>query len=69
MKVSYTDAKGEQEIKVDKLIVAVGRAPVTDQLLAADSGVNLDERGFIYVNDTCQTNMPGVWAIGDGFVD
>lgn len=65
VKVNYTDAKGEQEIKVDKLIVAVGRAPVTDQLLAADSGVNLDERGFIYVNDTCQTNMPGVWAIGD----
>lgn len=65
VKVTYTDSKGEQEIKVDKLIVAVGRSPVTDQVLASDSGVTLDERGFIYVNDDCQTNVPGVWAIGD----
>ncbi len=65
VRVVYTDAKGEQEIKVDKLIVAVGRAPVTDHLLATDCGVVLDERGFIYVNDECRTNMPGVWAIGD----
>ncbi|WP_020409434.1 dihydrolipoyl dehydrogenase [Hahella ganghwensis] len=65
VKVTYSDSKGDHEVKVDKLIVAVGRAPVTDNLLASDSGVNLDERGFIYVNDLCQTNMPGVWAIGD----
>ncbi|OZG71248.1 dihydrolipoyl dehydrogenase [Hahella sp. CCB-MM4] len=65
VKVTYSDTKGDHEVKVDKLIVAVGRAPVTDNLLASDSGVNLDERGFIYVNDLCQTNMPGVWAIGD----
>ncbi len=65
VKVTYSDTKGEHELKVDKLIVAVGRSPVTDNLLASDSGVNLDERGFIYVNDLCQTNMPGVWAIGD----
>lgn len=63
--VSYKDAKGEQELKVDKLIVCVGRAPVTDGLLAADSGVNLDERGFIFVDDQCQTDMPGIYAVGD----
>jgi dihydrolipoamide dehydrogenase len=63
--VNYKDAKGEQELKVDKLIVGVGRAPVTDGLLSADSGVNLDERGFIYVDDQCQTDVPGVYAIGD----
>src|SRR5690554_2976274 len=45
--VSYEDSKGKQELKVDKLIVAVGRRPYTDNLLAADSGVNMDERGFI----------------------
>ena len=33
--------------------------------MAADSGVNLDERGFIYVNDLCSTDAPGVWAVGD----
>ena len=63
--VNYKDAKGEQELKVDKLIVGVGRAPVTDGLLSADSGVNLDERGFIYVDDHCQTDVPGVYAVGD----
>lgn len=63
--VTYEDAKGEQEQKFDKLIVAVGRRPNTDNLLAPDSGVNLDERGFIFVDDVCQTDAPGVFAIGD----
>ncbi len=63
--VNYEDGKGEQELKVDKLVVAVGRRPQTDNLLAADAGVNLDERGFIFVDDHCQTDAPGVWAIGD----
>jgi dihydrolipoamide dehydrogenase len=44
--VTYTDANGEQTITFDKLIVAVGRRPVTTDLLAADSGVTIDERGF-----------------------
>ncbi len=65
VKVKYTDAKGEQEIVVDKLIVAVGRRPQTQGLLADDSGVKLDERGFIFVDGQCRTEMPGVYAIGD----
>lgn len=64
-KVQFIDSKGEQELKVDKLIVAVGRKPYTENLLASDSGVNLDERGFIFVNDQCETDVPGVYAIGD----
>ncbi len=63
--VSFTDAAGEQKEVFDKLIVAVGRRPVTADLLAADSGVNLDERGFIFVDDFCTTSVPGVYAIGD----
>ncbi|PID42250.1 MAG: dihydrolipoyl dehydrogenase [Proteobacteria bacterium] len=63
--VTFVDTKGEQEMKFDKLIVAVGRAPYTDGLLSQDSGVNLDERGFIFVDDYCQTDVPGVYAIGD----
>ncbi|MGH1373702.1 MAG: dihydrolipoyl dehydrogenase [Cellvibrionaceae bacterium] len=66
VEVSYTDKDGnEQKATFDKLIVCVGRRPFTEGLLAADSGVNLDERGSIYVNDLCSTNAPGVWAIGD----
>lgn len=63
--VSFTDAEGEQQQTFDKLIVAVGRRPETSNLLAADSGVSLDERGYIYVDDNCATSVPGVYAIGD----
>ncbi|GAB2189522.1 dihydrolipoyl dehydrogenase [Sessilibacter sp. MAH2] len=66
VEVTYTDADGnEAKQTFDKLIVCVGRRPFTEGLLAGDSGVNLDERGFIYVNDLCSTNAPGVWAVGD----
>lgn len=65
VEISYKDKEGDHSLKVDKLIVAVGRRPFTDGLLAADSGVNLDERGFIYVNDLCVTDAPGVYAVGD----
>jgi dihydrolipoamide dehydrogenase len=64
--VTYTDKDGNSAQETfDKLIVCVGRRPFTDGLLAEDSGVKLDERGSIYVNDLCSTSAPGVWAIGD----
>lgn len=64
--VTYTDQNGESSTETfDKLIVCVGRRPFTDGLLSEDSGVKLDERGSIYVNDLCSTSAPGVWAIGD----
>jgi dihydrolipoamide dehydrogenase len=63
--VTYQDKDGEQQLEFDKLIVAVGRRPYTEGLLAPDSGVNLDERGFLYVNDLCATDAPNVYAVGD----
>ena len=63
--VTYSDAGGEQQEVFDQLIVAVGRRPFTANLLAADSGVTLDERGFVYVNDLCSTDAPGIYAVGD----
>ena len=63
--VSYQDDAGEHELTVDKLIVAVGRRPYTEGLLGPDCGVNLDERGFLYVNDLCATDAPNVYAVGD----
>ena len=63
--VTYQDAVGEQKITFDKLIVAVGRRPFTEGLLAGDSGVTMDERGFVFVNHYCSTDAPGIWAIGD----
>ncbi|MCH2337099.1 MAG: dihydrolipoyl dehydrogenase [Pseudomonadales bacterium] len=65
VEVVYRDEDGDQNISVEKLIVAVGRRPYTENLLAQDSGVSLDERGFLYVNDLCETGVPGVFAVGD----
>lgn len=65
IRVDYVLAGQNQSLDVDKLIVAIGRRPATNKLLAADSGVSLDERSYIYVNNSCETNVPGVYAIGD----
>jgi dihydrolipoamide dehydrogenase len=64
--VQYSDAAGKSlSASADQVIVAVGRRPYTTNLFAPDSGVVLDERGFIQVDESCQTGVPGVWAIGD----
>jgi dihydrolipoamide dehydrogenase len=63
--VTYTDAKGEQHVSVDRVVVAIGRRPYTKDLLGPDTGVKLDERGFIEVDEHCRTGVAGVWAVGD----
>jgi len=63
--VTYEDKEGTQSLEVDQLVVAVGRRPFTDSLLAEDSGIQLDDRGFIVVDDECRTRVKGVFAIGD----
>ena len=63
--VTYTDGKGEQSLTVDKLVVSIGRRPFTKDLLADGTGVQLDERGFIKVDDDCRTTAEGIWAVGD----
>jgi dihydrolipoamide dehydrogenase len=65
VEVAYTDAKGEQALTVDRLVVAIGRRPYTKELLAEGTGVELDERGFITVDDHCRTGAENVWAVGD----
>ena len=63
--VSYDDKNGAQTMEVDKLVVAVGRKPHTDGLFSEDAGIQLDERGFIVVDDECRTRVKGVYAVGD----
>jgi dihydrolipoamide dehydrogenase len=63
--VSYDDKAGAHTLGCDKVIVAVGRRPYTENLLAPGSGVELDERGFIRVDGECRTGTEGVWAVGD----
>ena len=63
--LKYTDAAGEQSIVVDKVVVAIGRRPFTNNLLAEGTGVELDERGFVKVDHECRTGVANVWAVGD----
>ena len=63
--VSYQTSDGDESLEFDKLIVAVGRRPYTNSLLGEDSGVKVDEKGFVTVNEFCETSQPGVYAVGD----
>lgn len=63
--VTYQDSEGEKKEDFDKLIVCVGRRPLSDKLLADDTGVEINERGFVTVDDHCATGVPGVYAVGD----
>lgn len=63
--VTLEDKDGESQLTFDRLLVAVGRKPYTEGLLADDSGVKLTERGQIQVDEQSRTTAPGVWAIGD----
>ena len=65
VKISYESSAGTEEMEFDKLVVAVGRRPNVQNVFSEDSGVHLDERGFISVDDHCMTNASNVWAIGD----
>ena len=57
---------GEGEsIEVDAVVVSVGRKPYSDGLHLANAGVAVSERGFVEVDGFCQTNVPGVYAVGD----
>lgn len=65
--IKLTAAKGDMslELEAEKVLVAVGRKPNTDGLGATEAGVELDERGRIRTDAEWQTNVPGIYAIGD----
>jgi len=63
--ITYADKDGEKTLVVDRLLVAVGRRAATKGLLAEGTGVQLNERGQIVVDEHCHTGVDGVWAIGD----
>ena len=64
--VTAESAKGEKiELKGDYCLVSVGRKPYTDNLGLEKAGVKVDNRGRIETDDHLQTNVPGIYAIGD----
>ncbi len=56
---------GEPEVLGSHLLLAVGRVPNTEDLGLEHAKVQVDERGFIVVDDQLRTNAPGIWALGD----
>jgi len=63
--VQFNAGAGSEEVDCDKVLVAVGRRPLTAGLGLAELGVKFDEKGKVVVNDHYQTSVPGVYAIGD----
>lgn len=63
--VDYLTNEGTQTLHADKLIVATGRKPNTEDLAALEANLLLDENGYVHVDENCRTNLPGVYAIGD----
>lgn len=57
--------RGEQTITGSHLLAAAGRTPNTDDLNLTAAGIETDDRGFIPVNDRLETNVPGIYALGD----
>jgi dihydrolipoamide dehydrogenase len=65
VKITYEKNGSPENMEFEKLIVAVGRKPNTKDIFANDLGIDLDEKGFISVNQNCQTSIENIWAIGD----
>jgi pyruvate/2-oxoglutarate dehydrogenase complex dihydrolipoamide dehydrogenase (E3) component len=63
--VMTVDCGGTTEVHGSHLLVATGRRPNTDDLGLERAGVKQDGRGYIIVDDELQTNVPGIWALGD----
>ena len=63
--VTYQTAEGEKKLQVDRLLVATGRTPNSNNIGAETVGLAIDGRGFIQVDEECRTNLPDVYAIGD----
>ncbi len=63
---SAGDAGGEsQAVECDTLLVATGRVPNSDRLAVEVTGVETDERGYVRTDGRLETNVPGIWALGD----
>lgn len=57
--------EGAPEVSGTHVLLAVGRIPNTGDLGLDRAGVAVDDRGYIVVDDQLQTNVPGIWALGD----
>jgi pyruvate/2-oxoglutarate dehydrogenase complex dihydrolipoamide dehydrogenase (E3) component len=56
---------GTQRVDSEVLLVATGRKPNSDLLDVAAAGIEVDAHGHVCTDDTMQTSVPGIWALGD----
>jgi pyruvate/2-oxoglutarate dehydrogenase complex dihydrolipoamide dehydrogenase (E3) component len=65
IKARLRNQQGEHSVEGSDLLVAVGRVPNTQPLGLEKTGVEMDDRGYIRVNERLQSTAPGVWAMGE----
>lgn len=65
VRVKLKTKSGDEVVECDQVLVAVGMKPRSKDLGLEALGVQIDPRGFVPTNDVCQTNVPGIYAIGD----
>ena len=65
IRLTVQTPEGEQSLTGSHLLVGVGRTPNTERLNLQAAGVETDKRGFIKANARLETNVPGVYALGD----
>jgi pyruvate/2-oxoglutarate dehydrogenase complex dihydrolipoamide dehydrogenase (E3) component len=65
IKARLRNSQGERTVEASDFLVAAGRVPNTQGLGLENTGVELDDRGYIRVNDRLQTTAPGIWAMGE----
>ncbi len=63
--VSWETGSGEQSVDVDKVIVSIGRAPLSSGIGLEAAGVGVDDRGYVVVNEHLETSVAGIFAVGD----
>jgi pyruvate/2-oxoglutarate dehydrogenase complex dihydrolipoamide dehydrogenase (E3) component len=63
--ITVRTTAGEQTIEGSDILIAAGRIPNTDGIGLVEAGIDLDERGYVRVNERLETSAPGVWALGE----
>jgi len=62
---TVVQVEGGDPVETDLVVVSVGRRPLSESLGLEGTGVEVDDRGFVKVDERCRTSVDGVWAIGD----
>jgi len=65
IRLSVRTPQGEQQLTGSHLLAAIGRVPNTEDLTLEAAGIHLDKEGYIQVNGQLETNVPGIYALGD----